>query len=129
MPYVITEACIDIKDRACVDVCPVDCIYEGGSAAVHPPRRVHRLRRVRAGVPGNRDLPRGGRAGRTRSSSSRSTGTSSRATIRRESRRSSRRGQSGARAMHGLVCQLRPLARPNQTFCLTANTTTAPRTA
>jgi ferredoxin len=29
MPYVITEACINIKDRACVDVCPVDCIYEG----------------------------------------------------------------------------------------------------
>ena len=29
MPYVITEACINIKDKACVDVCPVDCIYEG----------------------------------------------------------------------------------------------------
>jgi Fe-S-cluster-containing hydrogenase component 2 len=25
---VITEACIDIKDRSCVDVCPVQCIYE-----------------------------------------------------------------------------------------------------
>jgi ferredoxin len=25
---IITEACIDIKDRACVDVCPVQCIYE-----------------------------------------------------------------------------------------------------
>ncbi len=30
MTYVINEACIDIKDGACVDVCPVDCIYEGG---------------------------------------------------------------------------------------------------
>ena len=29
MTYVITEACIGVKDRACVDVCPVDCIYEG----------------------------------------------------------------------------------------------------
>ena len=29
MPYVITEACINTKDKACVDVCPVDCIYEG----------------------------------------------------------------------------------------------------
>lgn len=29
MAYVITEACIGVKDRACVDVCPVDCIYEG----------------------------------------------------------------------------------------------------
>ena len=28
MTYVITEACIGVKDRACVDVCPVDCIYE-----------------------------------------------------------------------------------------------------
>jgi NAD-dependent dihydropyrimidine dehydrogenase PreA subunit len=29
MPYVITEACIGTMDRSCVDVCPVDCIYEG----------------------------------------------------------------------------------------------------
>ena len=27
MTYVITEACIDVKDKACVDVCPVSCIY------------------------------------------------------------------------------------------------------
>ena len=27
MPYVITEACLGVKDRACVDVCPVDCIH------------------------------------------------------------------------------------------------------
>jgi NAD-dependent dihydropyrimidine dehydrogenase PreA subunit len=25
---IITEACIDVKDRAWVDVCPVQCIYE-----------------------------------------------------------------------------------------------------
>lgn len=25
---IITEACIDVKDRACVDVCPVQCIYQ-----------------------------------------------------------------------------------------------------
>jgi NAD-dependent dihydropyrimidine dehydrogenase PreA subunit len=30
MPYVIADACIDVKDRACLDACPVDCIYEGG---------------------------------------------------------------------------------------------------
>ncbi len=29
MTYVITTACIDVLDRACVDVCPVDCLYEG----------------------------------------------------------------------------------------------------
>ena len=28
MPYVIAEACIGVKDKACKDVCPVDCIYE-----------------------------------------------------------------------------------------------------
>jgi len=37
MTYVITEPCIDIKDRACVDVCPVDCIYEGERMLyIHP---------------------------------------------------------------------------------------------
>src|SRR3989442_14046432 len=29
MTYVIVEPCIDVKDKACVEVCPVDCIYEG----------------------------------------------------------------------------------------------------
>jgi ferredoxin len=28
MPYVISDSCINSKDRACVDVCPVDCVYE-----------------------------------------------------------------------------------------------------
>ena len=27
MPYYITETCIDVKDKACVEVCPVDCIH------------------------------------------------------------------------------------------------------
>ena len=37
MTYVITEACIGVKDRACVDVCPVDCIYEGPDQLyIHP---------------------------------------------------------------------------------------------
>lgn len=37
MPYVITEACIGTKDKACVDVCPVDCIYEGEQQLfIHP---------------------------------------------------------------------------------------------
>ncbi len=30
MAYVIVDTCIDVKDGVCVDVCPVDCIYEGG---------------------------------------------------------------------------------------------------
>ena len=37
MPYVIAEPCINIKDRSCVDVCPVDCIYEGPDMLfIHP---------------------------------------------------------------------------------------------
>jgi NAD-dependent dihydropyrimidine dehydrogenase PreA subunit len=30
--YVITEACVDIKDKSCMAQCPVDCIYEGRRA-------------------------------------------------------------------------------------------------
>ena len=37
MTYTICEPCIDVKDRACVDECPVDCIYEGGRMLyIHP---------------------------------------------------------------------------------------------
>ena len=37
MTYVIGEPCIDVMDRACVDECPVDCIYEGERALyIHP---------------------------------------------------------------------------------------------
>ena len=28
MAYVIAEPCIGVKDKACVEVCPVDCIHE-----------------------------------------------------------------------------------------------------
>ena len=28
MTFVIAEPCVGTKDTACVDVCPVDCIYE-----------------------------------------------------------------------------------------------------
>jgi NAD-dependent dihydropyrimidine dehydrogenase PreA subunit len=27
VPYVIAEPCIDVKDSACVDACPADCIH------------------------------------------------------------------------------------------------------
>jgi NAD-dependent dihydropyrimidine dehydrogenase PreA subunit len=37
MPYVIAEPCINVKDKACVEVCPVDCIYEGPEQLfIHP---------------------------------------------------------------------------------------------
>ena len=28
MTFVIQEPCVDVKDTACVAVCPVECIYE-----------------------------------------------------------------------------------------------------
>ena len=37
MTYVITQACLDVKDRSCVEQCPVDCIYEGERMLyIHP---------------------------------------------------------------------------------------------
>ena len=27
MAYIIAEPCVDVKDKSCVDVCPVDCIH------------------------------------------------------------------------------------------------------
>ncbi|WP_129305341.1 ferredoxin [Streptomyces sp. L2] len=37
MTYVIAQPCVDVKDKACVEECPVDCIYEGErSLYIHP---------------------------------------------------------------------------------------------
>ena len=36
--YIITEPCIDVKDKSCVDVCPVDCIHESDRMLVIDPR-------------------------------------------------------------------------------------------
>jgi NAD-dependent dihydropyrimidine dehydrogenase PreA subunit len=39
MTFVITSACIDVKDQSCVAVCPVDCIYVEGEdrmCYIHP---------------------------------------------------------------------------------------------
>ena len=35
--YIIAEPCIDVKDKSCVDVCPVDCIHEFGRMLVIDP--------------------------------------------------------------------------------------------
>jgi NAD-dependent dihydropyrimidine dehydrogenase PreA subunit len=35
--YVIAQPCVDLKDLACVEECPVDCIYEGKRMLyIHP---------------------------------------------------------------------------------------------
>ncbi|MCX4816299.1 ferredoxin family protein [Streptomyces sp. NBC_01239] len=30
MTFVVTQACVDVQDKSCTQVCPADCIYEGG---------------------------------------------------------------------------------------------------
>ena len=73
MTYVIVGSCI--KDDSCIEVCPVDCIHpkpgrarlRDRRAALHRPRGLHRLRRLRRGVPGRRDLRRTSRSPRSTS--------------------------------------------------------------
>ncbi|MCH2452540.1 MAG: ferredoxin, partial [Gemmatimonadetes bacterium] len=37
MTYIIAQPCIGTKDASCVEVCPVDCIYEAGDMYfIHP---------------------------------------------------------------------------------------------
>lgn len=37
MTYVIGAACVDVLDRACVEECPIDCIFIGDRMAyIHP---------------------------------------------------------------------------------------------
>ena len=37
MTYVIAEPCVDLLDKACIEECPVDCIYEGDRMLyIHP---------------------------------------------------------------------------------------------
>lgn len=38
MTYVVTEACIKCKYTDCVEVCPVDCFYEGENMLVINPQ-------------------------------------------------------------------------------------------
>ena len=43
MAYVICEPCIDVMDKACVEVCPVDCIYEPDATNLTPEKRKNML--------------------------------------------------------------------------------------
>ena len=51
MTYVVNESCIKCKYMDCVEVCPVDCFYEGENMLVIHPDECIRLRRVRARMP------------------------------------------------------------------------------
>lgn len=37
MIFVVAAPCVDVVDRGCIDVCPVDCIYEGARAVYIQP--------------------------------------------------------------------------------------------
>ena len=37
MTYIVAEPCLDLKDASCVEVCPVDCIYEAERLLVMRP--------------------------------------------------------------------------------------------
>lgn len=37
MTYIVTDACINCKYQDCIEVCPVDCFYEGeNTIVIHP---------------------------------------------------------------------------------------------
>ena len=37
MAYIVAQPCADVLDKACVEECPVDCIYEGDRMMyIHP---------------------------------------------------------------------------------------------
>jgi ferredoxin len=48
--HVICEPCISVKDKACVDVCPVDCIYEGDREGFPEMLFIHPVECIRCGV-------------------------------------------------------------------------------
>ena len=51
MTYVITDGCVDVKDRSCVNECPVECIYEGCRSLYIPPMSALTVGRARRPVP------------------------------------------------------------------------------
>ncbi|KQU44198.1 MULTISPECIES: ferredoxin [Nocardiaceae] len=37
MTYIVAEPCVDILDKACIEECPVDCMYQGDRMLyIHP---------------------------------------------------------------------------------------------
>ncbi|WP_331769662.1 ferredoxin family protein (plasmid) [Embleya sp. NBC_00888] len=37
MTFVIAAPCVDVKDKACIEACPIECIYEGERMLyIHP---------------------------------------------------------------------------------------------
>lgn len=57
MTYVIGKECIDVQDKSCIDVCPVDCIYEGGRKTYINPTECIDCGACEARLPRGGDLP------------------------------------------------------------------------
>ena len=51
MAYVVTDKCIRCKYTDCVEVCPVDCFYEGENMLIPGGERVRVAMRVRPMMP------------------------------------------------------------------------------
>ena len=63
MTYIVNESCIKCKLMDCVEVCPVDCFYEGENMLViHPDECIDCG--LRAGMPGRGDQARHRAGGR-----------------------------------------------------------------
>ena len=58
MTYIVNENCIKCKFTDCVEVCPVDCFYEGENMLVIHPDECIDCGGVRAGMPGGRHQAR-----------------------------------------------------------------------
>ena len=58
LTYIVNENCIRCKYTECVEVCPVDCFYEGENMLVIHPDECIDWRCVRAGMPGGRHQAR-----------------------------------------------------------------------
>ena len=58
MTYIIAEPCVDVLDRACIDVCPVDCIYEAEehNILLINPEECIDLRSLRTGMSSSGDF-------------------------------------------------------------------------
>lgn len=41
MTHVVTAGCVDVMDRACTTVCPLDCMYEGNRALYINPNDIN----------------------------------------------------------------------------------------
>ena len=67
MTYVVNESCIRCKTMDCVEVCPVDCFYEGGMEVGDLPGRkcqphqavIGLFRHYRGGQAGGQRGPQG----------------------------------------------------------------------